>query len=106
MVGVQGLRLYASPTGEVSRFHGRFHPNYCLGDRSQHGHLQRDEHRASAFSSGPESATVRLLSFEKSPLSTSQTGYGDMSMSMPVFEALRTRQEVFTEVIRLCPAGF
>lgn len=29
------------------------------------------------------------------PFGTSETGYGDMSMSMPVFEALRTRQLLF-----------
>jgi len=40
------------------------------------------------------------------PLSTSQTGYGDMSMSMPVFEAMRMRQEVFTDVVGFAPLAF
>ena len=40
------------------------------------------------------------------PLSTSQTGYGDMSMSMPVYEAMRTRNEVFQDVIGFAPLAF
>ena len=40
------------------------------------------------------------------PLSTSQTGYGDMSMSMPVFEAMRTRHDVFKDVIGFAPLAF
>src|SRR5437588_7988489 len=40
------------------------------------------------------------------PLSTSQTGYGDMSMSLPVFEAMRIRQDVFTDVIGFAPLAF
>jgi predicted permease len=40
------------------------------------------------------------------PLSTSQTGFGDMSMSMPVFEAMRTRREVFKDVIGFAPLAF
>jgi len=50
----------------------------------------------------------RLVYFhmKNQPLSTSQTGYGDMSMSMPVFEAMRIRQEVFTDVIGFAPLAF
>ncbi|HEY6944961.1 MAG TPA: ABC transporter permease [Candidatus Acidoferrum sp.] len=40
------------------------------------------------------------------PLSTSQTGYGDMSMSMPVFEAMRMRRDVFKDVIGFAPLAF
>lgn len=40
------------------------------------------------------------------PLSTSQTGFGDMSMSMPVFKAMRTRQDVFKDVIGFAPLSF
>jgi predicted permease len=40
------------------------------------------------------------------PLSTSQTGYGDMSMSMPVFEAMRVRQDVFSDVTGFAPLAF
>jgi predicted permease len=39
-------------------------------------------------------------------LSTSQTGYGDMSMSMPIFETMRNRQEVFSDVIGFAPLAF
>src|SRR2546426_7840990 len=57
--------IHVSPTGEISYFHRRFHPNHRAGDRSQHRHLQRHERRAPTFSSGPESPTARLFSFEK-----------------------------------------
>jgi predicted permease len=40
------------------------------------------------------------------PLSTSQTGFGDMSMSMPLYEAMRTRQDAFQEVIAFAPLAF
>jgi predicted permease len=50
----------------------------------------------------------RLVYFhmKNQPLSTSQTGYGDMSMSMPVFKAMRIRREVFTDVIGFAPLAF
>jgi predicted permease len=40
------------------------------------------------------------------PLSTSQSGFSDMSMSMPVYDAMRTRKEVFQEVIGFAPLVF
>ena len=40
------------------------------------------------------------------PLKTSQTGYGDLSLSLPIFEALRARHDVFKEVIGFAPLGF
>ena len=40
------------------------------------------------------------------PLSTSQTGYGDLSMSLPVFEAVRDRRDVFSDVIAFAPLAF
>jgi len=40
------------------------------------------------------------------PLSTSQTGYSDMSMSMPVYEALRNRHDVFQAVAGFAPLAF
>ena len=54
----------------------------------------------------PNPQQLVYFHLKNQPLSTSQTGYGDMSMSMPVFEALRTRQEVFTEVIGFAPLAF
>jgi predicted permease len=40
------------------------------------------------------------------PLSTSQTGYDDTSMSLPVFEAMRSRRDVFTDVMAFAPLAF
>jgi predicted permease len=40
------------------------------------------------------------------PLSTSQTGYDDTSISLPVFEAMRSRHEVFTDVMAFAPLAF
>ena len=40
------------------------------------------------------------------PLSTSQTGYGDLSMSLPAFEAMRDRRDVFSDVIAFAPLAF
>ena len=40
------------------------------------------------------------------PLSTSQTGFGDMSLSMPVFEAMRARRDVFRSVMAFAPLAF
>jgi predicted permease len=54
----------------------------------------------------PNPQQLVYFHLKNQPLSTSQTGYGDMSMSMPVFEAMRTRQEVFTEVIGFAPLAF
>jgi hypothetical protein len=44
----------------------------------------------------PVSNPQQLVFFHlrNQPLSTSQTGYGDLSMSLPVFEAVRGRPEV------------
>jgi predicted permease len=54
----------------------------------------------------PNPQQLVYFHLKNQPLSTSQTGYGDMSMSMPVFEAIRMRQEVFTDVIGLAPLAF
>ena len=40
------------------------------------------------------------------PLSTSQTGYDDTSLSLPVFEAMRSRREVFSDVMAFAPLAF
>jgi hypothetical protein len=40
------------------------------------------------------------------PPNTSQTGYGDLSMSLPVFEAMRDRRDVFSDVIAFAPLAF
>ena len=54
----------------------------------------------------PNPQQLVYFHLKNQPLSTSQTGYGDMSMSMPVFEAMRTRKEVFQDVIGFAPLGF
>ena len=43
----------------------------------------------------PNSRQLVYFHLRNQPLSTSQTGFGDMSMSMPVYDAMRTRKEVF-----------
>ena len=54
----------------------------------------------------PNSQQLVYFHLKNQPLSTSQTGYGDMSMSLPVFEAMRMRQDVFTDVIGFAPLAF
>jgi predicted permease len=54
----------------------------------------------------PNAQQLVYFHLQNQPLSTSQTGYGDMSMSLPVFEAMRIRQEVFTDVIGFAPLAF
>ena len=54
----------------------------------------------------PNPQQLVYLHLKNQPLSTSQTGYGDMSMSLPVFEAMRVRQDVFTDVIGFAPLAF
>jgi len=54
----------------------------------------------------PNPQQLVYFHLKNQPLSTSQTGYGDMSMSLPVFEAMRIRQEVFADVIGFAPLAF
>jgi len=54
----------------------------------------------------PNPQQLVYFHLKNQPMSTSQTGYGDMSMSLPVFEALRSRHEVFTDVIGFAPLAF
>src|SRR5215470_14086213 len=54
----------------------------------------------------PNPQQLVYFHLKNQPLSTSQTGFGDMSMSMPVFEALRNRKQVFQEVIAFAPLAF
>lgn len=54
----------------------------------------------------PNPQQLVYFHLKNQPISTSQTGYGDMSMSLPVFEALRTRHEVFSDVIGFAPLAF
>ena len=54
----------------------------------------------------PNPQQLVYFHLKNQPLNTSQTGYGDMSMSMPVFAAMRTRKEVFQDVIGFAPLAF
>jgi len=54
----------------------------------------------------PNPQQLVYFHLKNQPLSTSQTGYGDMSMSLPVFEAMRIRRDVFTDVIGFAPLAF
>jgi predicted permease len=54
----------------------------------------------------PNPQQLVYFHLKNQPLSTSQTGYGDMSMSLPVFEAMRTRGDVFSDVIGFAPLAF
>jgi predicted permease len=54
----------------------------------------------------PDPQQLVYFHLKNQPLSTSQTGFGDMSMSLPVFEAMRTRQEIFSDVIGFVPLAF
>jgi predicted permease len=54
----------------------------------------------------PNAQQLVYFHLKNQPLSTSQTGYGDMSMSLPVFEAMRIRQQVFTDVVGFAPLAF
>ena len=54
----------------------------------------------------PNPQQLVYFRLKNQPLSTSQTGYGEMSQSMPVFEAMRKRQDVFQDVIGFAPLAF
>ena len=54
----------------------------------------------------PNPRELVYFHLKNQPLSTSQTGYDDTSMSLPVFEAMRSRQDVFTSVMAFVPLAF
>lgn len=54
----------------------------------------------------PNPQQLVYFHLKNQPLSTSQTGYGDMSLSMPVFDAMRKRQDVFKDVVGFAPLAF
>lgn len=51
----------------------------------------------------PNSQQLVYFHLKNQPLSTSQSGYDDTSLSLPVFEAMRARHDVFTDVIGFAP---
>jgi predicted permease len=54
----------------------------------------------------PNPQELVYFHLKNQPLSTSQTGYDDTSMPLPVFEAMRSRREVFTDVMAFVPLAF
>jgi predicted permease len=54
----------------------------------------------------PNPQQLVYFHLKNQPLSTSQSGYDDTSLSLPVFEAMRTRHDVFTDVIGFAPLAF
>ena len=46
------------------------------------------------------------LHFQNQPRDTSQTGFGDRSLSEPVFETLRTQRAVFSDLVCFAPLSF
>ncbi|MBV9156265.1 MAG: ABC transporter permease, partial [Acidobacteriaceae bacterium] len=54
----------------------------------------------------PNPEQLVLFHLRNQPLSTSQSGYDDQSLSLPVFQAMRTRHDVFQNVIAFVPLGF
>lgn len=54
----------------------------------------------------PDPQQLVYFHLKNQPLSTSQTGFSDMSMSLPVYEAMRTRQAVFQDVIGFALLAF
>jgi predicted permease len=54
----------------------------------------------------PNPQELVLFHLQNQPLSTSQSGYHDDSLSLPVFEAMRQRHDIFAEVVAFAPLSF
>lgn len=54
----------------------------------------------------PDPQQLVYFHLRNQPMHTSSTGYHDMPMSMPVFEAMRTRHDTFQVVIGFVPLSF
>ena len=54
----------------------------------------------------PNPQQLVLLHLKNQPLSTSQSGYDDSSLSWSVFETLRLRHDVFTDMVAFAPLAF
>jgi predicted permease len=51
-------------------------------------------------------ARLVCIHFRNQPLETSQTGHGDLSLSEPAFEAMRTQRDVFSDLVAFVPLSF
>src|SRR3974390_3253653 len=54
----------------------------------------------------PDPQQLVYFHLENQPMHTTESGYQDMSLSLPVFEAIGTRHEVFREVSGFVPLSF
>ena len=54
----------------------------------------------------PNPQELVLFHLQNQPLSTSQSGYSDQSLSLPVFEAMRQRHDIFADVVAFAPLSF
>lgn len=54
----------------------------------------------------PDPQQLVLFHLRNQPLNTSQSGYDDTSLSLPVLNALRIRHDVFTDVVASAPLAF
>jgi hypothetical protein len=54
----------------------------------------------------PNPQQLVYLHLKNQPLGTSQTGYSDTSLSLPVYEQMRAQRRVFSDVIALAPLAF
>ena len=54
----------------------------------------------------PNPQELVLLHLRNQPLSTTQSGYDDTSLTWPVFEAMRSRRDVFTDECASRPSTF
>ncbi len=54
----------------------------------------------------PDAGRLVMFHLTNQPLSTSQSGYDDQSLSLPVFEAMKQRRDVFDDVVAFAPLGF
>ena len=54
----------------------------------------------------PNPERLVCLHYHNQPRETSQTGYGDLSLSQPAFEAMRTQRHVFSDLVGFVPLSF
>ncbi len=54
----------------------------------------------------PNPQQLVMFHLKNQPLSSSQSGYDDTSLSLPVFDAMRERKDVFSDVLAFAPLSF
>src|SRR5258708_33494944 len=58
------------------------------------------------FLPGTNAERLVCIHFRNQPPDTSQTGYGDRSLSEPAFESMRAQREVFSDLVAYVPLSF